>query len=201
GDAVVVENPTYLGAIDILASRGARLLPVPVGPEGARIEALREIVRRARPRLLYLMPTFQNPTGALMPERGRRAAAKLSAELSIPILEDNTLADLSLGAEPPPPIAAFAPAAPVLTVGSLSKLFWGGLRIGWIRSSEELLARIARLKIIADLGGSGLSPLAPGKLFGPGRRVQRPRPGPNPGSIGALGGRPKRALSRLGVAA
>ena len=176
GDAVVVENPTYLGAIDILTNRGARLLPVPVGRDGARIKALTEIARRARPRLLYLMPTFQNPTGALMPERERRAVAKLSAELSIPILEDNTLADLSLGVEPPPPIAAFAPpGAPILTVGSLSKLFWGGLRIGWIRASEDLLARIARLKIIADLGGSILSQLAALKLLARAERVKLKR--------------------------
>ena len=176
GDGVVVENPTYLGAIDILTSRGARLLPVPVGRDGARIEALAEVARRARPRLLYLMPTFQNPTGALMPERERRAVAKLSAELSIPILEDNTLADLSLGVEPPPPIAAFAPpSAPILTVGSLSKLFWGGLRVGWIRASEDLLARIARLKIMADLGGSILSQLAALKLLARAERVKQKR--------------------------
>ncbi len=176
GDGVVVENPTYLGAIDILTSRGARLLPVPVGREGARIETLGEIARRARPRLLYLMPTFQNPTGALMPERERRAVAKLSAELSIPILEDNTLADLSLEVEPPPPIAAFAlPSAPILTVGSLSKLFWGGLRVGWIRASEDLLARIARLKIMADLGGSVLSQLAALKLLARAERVKQKR--------------------------
>src|SRR5215831_2321281 len=171
GDGVVVENPTYLGAIDILVSRGARLLPVPVGKEGARVDKLAEIARRASPRLLYLMPTFQNPTGALMPERERRAAARLARELAIPLLEDNTLADLSLGPAAPPPIAAFAPDAPILTVGSLSKLFWGGLRIGWIRTSEEILARIARLKIIADLGGSILSQLAAIKLLGKADKV------------------------------
>jgi len=165
GDAVVLENPTYLGAIDILTSLGARLTPVPVGREGARVEALREIASRAAPRLLYLMPTFQNPTGALMPEKARRAVARLSRELAIPIIEDNTLADLSLGAAPPPPLAAFEPKAPILTVGSLSKLFWGGLRVGWIRASEDLLSRIARRKIMADLGGSLLSQLAAVRLL------------------------------------
>ncbi len=177
GDGVVVENPTYLGAIDILTSRGARLLPVPVGREGARLDRLAEIARRASPRLLYLMPTFQNPTGALMPERERRAAARLARGLSIPILEDNTLADLSLGPAAPPPIAAYAPDAPILTVGSLSKLFWGGLRVGWIRTSEEILARIARLKIIADLGGSVLSQLAAIKLLAKADRVIQARRG------------------------
>jgi DNA-binding transcriptional MocR family regulator len=175
GDGVVVENPTYLGAIDILTSRGARLHPVPVGREGARLDALREITRRFSPRLLYLMPTFQNPTGALMPEKERRAVARLSQEADVAILEDNTLAELSLGADPPPPLAAFAPRAPILTVGSLSKLFWGGFRVGWIRTSEDVLARIARLKIIADLGGSLLSQLAAVKLLARVDRVKQLR--------------------------
>jgi DNA-binding transcriptional MocR family regulator len=175
GDRVVLENPTYLGAIDILTSRGARLVPVPVGREGVRIDALRDAARLQSPRLLYLMPTFQNPTGVLMPEKERRAAARLSQETGIPILEDNTLADLSLGVEPPAPLAAFAPQAPILTVGSLSKLFWGGFRIGWIRASEEMLARIARLKIIADLGGSLLSQLAAVKLLARADKVKQIR--------------------------
>ncbi len=165
GDAVVLENPTYLSAIDIFTSLGARLTPVEVGREGARVETLREIAIKTAPRLLYLMPTFQNPTGALMPERQRRAVARLARELAIPLVEDNTLADLSLGATPPPPLASFEPKAPILTVGSLSKLFWGGLRIGWIRASEDLLSRIAKRKIMADLGGSLLSQLSAVRLF------------------------------------
>ena len=175
GDAVVLENPTYLGAIDIFTSLGARLTPVDVGREGVRAEALREIAARTGPRLLYLMPTFQNPTGALMPERQRRAVARLARELAVPLVEDNTLADLSLGAAPPPPLAAFEPEAPILTVGSLSKLFWGGLRVGWIRAAEPLLARIAKRKIMADLGGSLLSQLAAVRLLGKADRVREMR--------------------------
>jgi DNA-binding transcriptional MocR family regulator len=175
GDAVVLENPTYLGAIDIFTSLGARLTPVPVGREGPQVETLREIASRTAPRLLYLMPTFQNPTGALMPERSRRAVARLARELSIPVVEDNTLADLSLSSAPPPPLAAFEPAAPILTVGSLSKLFWGGLRVGWIRAREELLSRIAKRKIMADLGGSLLSQLAAVRLLARADQVQQMR--------------------------
>ncbi len=175
GDAVVVENPTYLGAIDIFTSLGARLVPVPVERDGARIDVLRETVTRTRPRLVYLMPTFQNPTGVVMPERERRSMARLAEELAIPILEDDTLADLSLGSTPPAPIAARSARAPVLTVGSLSKLFWGGLRIGWIRASEEILSRIARLKIMADLGGSVLSQLVAVRLLAHAERVKQER--------------------------
>jgi DNA-binding transcriptional MocR family regulator len=72
---------------------------------------------------------------------------------------------LPLQGDPPPPLAALEPSAPILTVGSLSKLFWGGLRVGWIRASEAILSRIARRKIMADLGGSLLSQLAATRLL------------------------------------
>jgi len=172
GDAVVVENPTYLGSIDIFSGLSARLVSVPVGGDAAWVARLKETVARAAPRLIYLMPTFQNPTGAVLPVAVRRALARLSRELQIPIVEDNTLADLSLGAPPPPPIASFDPEAPILTIGSLSKLFWGGLRIGWIRASEEILARITRLKIMADLGGSLIGQLVAVRLLAEAERVK-----------------------------
>src|SRR5207247_4706592 len=73
------------------------------------------------------------------------------------VLEDMTLADLSLEPRVPPPLAAFSRDLTVLTVGSLSKLFWGGLRVGWIRGPEPLIARLARLKVVSDLSGSLLS--------------------------------------------
>jgi DNA-binding transcriptional MocR family regulator len=175
GDSVVVENPTYLGAIDIFAAQGARLVPVPVGEGGVNVEALRDAIARAKPRLIYLMPTYQNPTGAVLSERDRRRVARLTIDSGVPLVEDNTLADLSLGPAPPPPIAAFAGAAPVLTVGSMSKLFWGGLRVGWIRASEEVIARIAKLKIMADLGGSLVGQFAAVRLLGEASRVRQAR--------------------------
>jgi DNA-binding transcriptional MocR family regulator len=175
GDAVVVENPTYLGSIDIFAGLGARLATVPVGADASWLARLRDVIAASSPRLIYLMPTYQNPTGGVLPEALRRSLARLSREMRIPILEDNTLADLPLGPKPPAPIAAFDPAAPVLTVGSLSKLFWGGLRIGWIRASEELLSRITRLKIMADLGGSLVGQLVAVRLLADAERVRQLR--------------------------
>ncbi len=175
GDTVVVENPTYLGSIDIFEGLGARLAAVPVGGDAAWVSRLKDLVTRAAPRLIYLMPTYQNPTGAVMPESCRRALARLSRERQVPILEDNTLADLSLGVKPPAPIAAFDAAAPILTIGSLSKLFWGGLRIGWIRAPEDLLARITRLKIMADLGGSLIGQLVAVRLLAEADGVRQER--------------------------
>src|SRR5262245_15876820 len=172
GETVVVEDPTYLGSIDIFAGQGARLVTVPVGGDAAWIARLRETVARSTPRLVYLMPTFQNPTGVVMPEACRRAIAKLSRELRLPIVEDNTLADLVLAGRPPAPIAAFDREAPILTIGSLSKLYWGGLRIGWIRASEEILLRMTRLKIMADLGGSLIGQLVAVRLLAEAERVR-----------------------------
>jgi DNA-binding transcriptional MocR family regulator len=154
GDAVALEDPTYPAAIDAFHHARARLLPVPVTAEGANVERLREAVARDAPRLIYLIPSFHNPTGALMPAAQRGEVAQLAAETGTPVLEDLTLADLALDASPPPPIAAAAPGAPVLTAGSLSKLVWAGLRIGWVRAEAPVVARLARFKVLSDLGSS-----------------------------------------------
>jgi DNA-binding transcriptional MocR family regulator len=151
GETVAVEDPTYIGAIDVFSAAGARLVPLPAGPEGLDVDRLRPMLEM-RPRLVYLVPSFHNPTGSLLPERSRRAIARLAAEFQIPIVEDNALAGLGLGPTVPPPIAAFAKNAPILTIGSPSKLFWSGLRVGWIRGPEALITRLGRWKALADLG-------------------------------------------------
>lgn len=153
GESVITEDPTYIGAIDVLVSAGARVLTVPGAADGIDLDRLRALLA-VRPRLLYVVPTFHNPTGALMPERARREIARMSEELQVPVVEDNTLAGIALGGrEPPPPIAAFAKNAPILTIGSLSKVFWAGLRVGFIRGPETWIARLGRFKALSDLGG------------------------------------------------
>jgi DNA-binding transcriptional MocR family regulator len=175
GDAVALESPTYLGAMDLFTNAGAHLVPVPVGDRGVSAEVLRDVVKRASPRLVYLVPTFHNPTGSLVPEATRRAIARIADESGVPIVEDDTLADLTLGPEPPPPIAAFSRDGPVVTVGSLSKVLWGGLRIGWIRAPEPILARLTRLKILTDLGSSILSQIAAVELLARIEGIRRAR--------------------------
>ena len=156
GESVVTEDPTYIGAIDVLAAAGARVLALPGTAETLDIDRLHALMTM-RPRLVYLVPTFHNPTGRLMPEHVRREVARLAEQLQVPVVEDHALAELSLGPEPPPPIAAFAKHAPVLTIGSLSKLFWPGLRIGFIRGPEAWIVRLARFKALSDLGGPLIS--------------------------------------------
>jgi DNA-binding transcriptional MocR family regulator len=155
GDTVIVENPTYPGALDAMTTVGARLAWVRTGRHGADVDALVETAGRLNPRLTYLIPTFHNPVGGVLPAHQRRRLARLAEDRELVLVDDQCLAALGLGSEdPPPPIASFAPDAPILTVDSFSKLGWGGLRVGWIRAPEPIVARFGRLKAVADLGGS-----------------------------------------------
>jgi aspartate/methionine/tyrosine aminotransferase len=107
--------------------------------------------------MVYLIPTHHNPTGLVMPAAHRRHVARLAAAHPDTLfVDDMTLAELPLGDRPPPlPLAAFGPGQPnLVSIGSLSKLYWGGLRTGWIRASRGVIARLAAAKAAADLGSS-----------------------------------------------
>lgn len=165
GELAIVEDPTYLSAIDVFTAAGLRLMPVPVGVQGVRPERLHEAMLEAAPRFAYVMPTFHNPTGAVMPERERREIAYLAQEAQVPIVEDLTVADLALDEEPPPPIGAFQGDVPVLTIGSLSKVMWGGLRVGWIRAPAPVIQRLGRMKLVIDHGTSSVSQIVALRLL------------------------------------
>jgi DNA-binding transcriptional MocR family regulator len=149
GSAVVLENPTYIGAIDAFRTTGNRLMPMPVDSEGPRVEVARLLAASAPVRLAYVVPTYHNPTGATMPEGRRRELATAAAELGFDVVEDLT-PDTSLGLDVPRPIASFDEADRVITLGSLSKIAWGGLRIGWIRTPRADIDRLVAGKIVAD---------------------------------------------------
>jgi DNA-binding transcriptional MocR family regulator len=153
GDEVVVEAASFAGTLDVFRTRGARLVSVPIDDDGVDVRAVREVVTSRRPGALYVMPTFHNPTGALLAEWRRRELAALASTERFPIVEDNALEFAPLGDDLPPPIAAFADEdAPVVTVGSLGKASWTGLRIGWLRAPAALVARLGELKAMSDLG-------------------------------------------------
>ena len=175
GDRVVLEDPTYLGAIDAFTAFGARLEGVTSGSQGVQVEALRETVASVAPRAVYLVPTGHNPTGSVLAEAARREVARIAEASSSLWMEDLTLADLTLDGDAPPPIAAYARDATWLTVGSLSKLFWGGLRVGWIRGPEAVIARLARLKVVSDLSGSIVSQAVAVRVLGLARELTATR--------------------------
>lgn len=163
GDTVVVDDPTYPGALAAFTQAGARVVGAPVDPSGVRPEALAALVA-GRPALVYLQSTLHSPTGAVLDADRRRTIATLLARTRVPLVEDLALADLAWQ-DGPEPIAAHAPEAPIAVVGSLSKLFWGGLRVGFLRAPEPLALRFARIKATQDLGTSAVSQLLAERLL------------------------------------
>jgi DNA-binding transcriptional MocR family regulator len=163
GDTVVVEDPSYPGALAAFAQAGARFVGLPVDPDGVSIDALRRALSD-RPALLYLQPTVHSPTGTVLSESRRRRLAELVREFRVPLVEDLALADLSWS-PPPPPVASYCPEASVAVVGSLSKLLWGGLRLGFVRAPAPLALRFARVKATTDLGTSAVSQLLAERLL------------------------------------
>jgi DNA-binding transcriptional MocR family regulator len=164
GTSVVMENPSYIGAIDAFRTTGNRLVPIPLDADGARVQVIGLLGTNAPIRLVYVIPTFQNPTGVVMPEPRRRELAGLAGELEFQIVEDLT-PDLTLGVDSPPPIAAFDPGDRVITVGSLSKLAWGGLRVGWVRASRTVIDRLVAGKIVADHSSSLVTQAIGARVF------------------------------------
>src|SRR5438876_200320 len=154
GEPVALETPTYPRAIDAATAVGAQLIPIPTGMDAARVSAIADILANRNPKLVYLNPTFHNPTGTVMPDPARAQVARLIERHQVVLIDDRAETELTMGQEPPPPIAAHAPDAPILTVGSMSKLFWGGLRVGWIRAPVPLVSRLTGFKAVLDLGTS-----------------------------------------------
>jgi DNA-binding transcriptional MocR family regulator len=173
GDAVVTEETTYGGALDIFRSAGARLFSARCDQDGVIVEHLQQVVGRVRPALIYLVPTYHNPTGTVLSHRRRQGVVDIARQFHLPVIDDMVLSHLPLDGEPtPPPLAHYAETGPVsrrtdlvITVDSLAKIFWGGLRIGWLRASPGLVNRLARAKTIIDLGTSPVLQLVGTRLL------------------------------------
>lgn len=162
GDRVLVEHPSYPNALDAVAAARARAVPVAVdadAPDAVAGDMLRT-ARQTGPRLAYVMPDFQNPTGLLLDAEQRRRLAAGLAQSGVVTVVDETLRDVALDVEVPPPLAALAPASSTVTVGTLSKAVWGGLRVGWLRADAELVRRLGATAVRSHLSGPVLEQLA-----------------------------------------
>ncbi|WP_086564789.1 PLP-dependent aminotransferase family protein [Streptomyces africanus] len=161
GDTVLVENPCYLAALQAFGFAGARVVPVPGDEQGVDPEALEELVVRERPKLLYTVPTFQNPTGRTLPAERRAAVAAVAARRGLWIVEDDPYGELRYDGERVPWIASH-PGAEDRTVllGSFSKVMAPGLRLGWLRAPGELRRACAVAKQAADLHTPTVNQLA-----------------------------------------
>ena len=160
GDRVVVDHPTYAKALEAIANASCQPVPVQLPASGWDIEQLGAALVQTSAKLAYLLPDFHNPTGRCMDEFTRARVARLSTDQGRYLIIDETMADLWLDAPPPPPLAAFDRAGKAITLGSMGKSFWGGMRIGWIRANREIIAALAAARAANDMGSPILEQLA-----------------------------------------
>jgi DNA-binding transcriptional MocR family regulator len=151
GETVLVEMPTYLGALRVFVAAGLRVVGVPCDREGMLPESLRSALERYRPRLLYLLPTFQNPSGVTTSLQRRQAILGLAHRYRTPVLEDDPYGELFYQDQPPPPLAALDQSGSVLYLGTCSKVLFPGVRLGWMVAPRPLIARLSALRQYIDL--------------------------------------------------
>lgn len=164
GDGVLVEAPSYPGALDLFREAAAVPYPVAVGPDGLDVPTAIEVMERHRPALAYVVPHLHNPTGSVLPPLLGRRLVAAAESLGVPLVDDEVLSELRFEGAGPPPLCSYG--AEVVGVGSLSKAVWGGLRIGWVRGPAPLVARLARLKALHDLGSDVPAQLVAARLLG-----------------------------------
>ncbi len=166
GGPVLVESPSYPHAIDAVRLRGARLVPVGVQEDGWHLDLVSGAMRQSAARLAYVIPDFQNPTGHLMSDDDRRALVDAARRHGVTLIADESWAEIALDdTARAAPLAAFDTDGRVISVGSASKLWWGGLRVGWIRASAATVRRLAGLRAAVDIAGGVFEQLVVARLF------------------------------------
>jgi 2-aminoadipate transaminase len=151
GSPVLLEAPTYLATIQALGVYGAEFQGLPLSDYGIDPDTLRRAVVRRRPAFVYLIPTFQNPSGCCYPDDVRRAVAEILDETGVPLIEDDPYRDLAYQTVDRTPICAYLQRAPWVYLGSFSKITAPGLRVGYLAASPSLFPGLVRLKQSSDL--------------------------------------------------
>lgn len=168
GAPVLVESPTYPNALAALSARRARIAThgLSAHGDGWDAELLLDTIRQVRPRLAYLIPEFQNPTGHLMPAKLRERLVAVAHVSGTDIVVDESFVDLALdGTVMPPLTASFDRHSRVISIGGMSKPYWGGLRIGWVRASAPLVQRLAAARVGVDMASPVLDQLVAVRLL------------------------------------
>ncbi|MFZ3473765.1 PLP-dependent aminotransferase family protein [Streptomyces sp. 4.24] len=162
GDRVMTENPTYANALDALRHARLRTGSIAVSDAGWDLEIAESALRQTVPRLAYVIPDFHNPTGALMPREQRVRLLEATRRTGTWLVVDETIADIALDVPAPAPLASLAArggAEHVVTIGSLSKTHWGGLRVGWVRATAKMITELTAVRVASDMTGSVLDQL------------------------------------------
>lgn len=161
GDVVLVEQPTYLAAIQAFGLAGARLEPVATDDHGVLPDALAAAIVEHRPKFVYLIPNFQNPTGRSMPAERRRQVAEVLLRTGVPLLEDDPYGELRFEGEPAPPLASLpGMSAQTVLLNSASKIMAPGVRIGWLRAEGPILRSLEIAKQAVGLQSAVTDQLA-----------------------------------------
>jgi DNA-binding transcriptional MocR family regulator len=155
GDKVIVEGPTFLATIQCFRLYGAQLISAPIDADGVDVDKLEALIAEHKPKFVYLIPTFGNPSGAMLSLARRKKVLELAVKYQTLMVEDDPYGDLYFGKAPPPSIMSLTREVPgsrelVAHCGSLSKVLSPGLRIGWMIAPPELLAKATMCKQFSD---------------------------------------------------
>ena len=155
GDKVIVEGPTFLATIQCFRLYGAELISAPIDGNGVQTDKLEQLIAEHKPKFVYLIPTFGNPSGAMLSAERRKRVLELAVQYNTLIVEDDPYGDLYFGEAPPPSLLAMSPQVSgsrelLVHCGSLSKVLSPGLRVGWMIAPAELLAKATMCKQFSD---------------------------------------------------
>lgn len=162
GDVVIVEAPTFLATIQCFRLYGANVIQAPIDAQGVDVDALERLIIQHQPKMIYLIPTFGNPSGACMPLERRKRVLELARQYQVLVVEDDPYGDLYFGTPPPPSLLALSSEVEgsrdfLAHCGSLSKILAPGLRLGWMIAPPALLAQAVMCKQFSDANSSTLA--------------------------------------------
>lgn len=156
GDVILVESPSYGGALDLFRTLGHKIVGIPIDEHGMQIERLEEMLQQFHPKLIYTIPNFQNPTGTCMSSWRRRQLVTLADRYNVPILEDDFVGDLRYEGRAQPALKALDPGGRVIYTSTFSKMLLPGLRIGFVVAEGPVYEELVNRKRVHDLATSNL---------------------------------------------
>jgi 2-aminoadipate transaminase len=162
GDKVIVEAPTFLATIQCFRLYGADIVGAPIDADGVKVDALEKLIVEHKPKLIYLIPNFGNPSGAMLSLERRKRVLELAVQHKVLVIEDDPYGELYFKAEPPPSMLSLSESIPgsrdwLAYCGSLSKVMSPGLRVGWLIAHSDLLAKATMCKQFSDAHTSNLA--------------------------------------------
>lgn len=155
-DVILVESPTYSGALDLFRALGFRIVGVPIDRQGMQVEVLEKLLQQHHPKLIYTIPTFHNPTGTSLSSARRHQLIVLADRYNVPILEDDFVGDLRYEGRTQPALKALDPGGRVIYVSTFSKMLMPGLRVGFLVAEGPVYDGLVRFKHASDLATSSL---------------------------------------------